>query len=147
RSGKSARGESLAAATGLPVHYVATADPADRSMAARIAVHTARRPATWRTVEAGEQLADALGGTEGTCVLLDGLGVWIARADAPAVAAGVEALVAVAARAPVIVVAEEAGLGLLPTEPAARDWLDLLGDALQRLAAAAERVELVVAGR
>jgi len=145
RSGKSARGEALAAAAGLPVRYLATADPHDPSMAERIVAHAARRPAGWATVDAGSDLADALAGPG--CVLLDGLGVWIARVDQPAVDAGVDALIAAAQTRPVIVVAEEAGHGLLPLDPVARQWLDRLGDAVQRLAAAADRVELVVAGR
>jgi histidinol-phosphate/aromatic aminotransferase/cobyric acid decarboxylase-like protein/adenosyl cobinamide kinase/adenosyl cobinamide phosphate guanylyltransferase len=149
RSGKSARAEALATATGLPVRYVATADPSDGSMAERIAAHAARRPDGWTTVEAGTRLADAVSEVDGVCVLVDGLGVWIARvmAQRSAVGAGVDALIEAAATRPVIVVAEEAGQGLLPTEPIARAWLDLLGDAVQRLSAAADRVELVVAGR
>jgi histidinol-phosphate aminotransferase len=145
RSGKSARGEALAAATGLPVRYLATADSQDPSMAERIAAHATRRPAGWATVEVDARLADALAGPG--CVLLDGLGVWIARVDGHAVQAGVEALIDAAATRPVIVVAEEAGHGLVPLEPLARAWLDRLGGVVQRLSAAAERVELVVAGR
>jgi histidinol-phosphate/aromatic aminotransferase/cobyric acid decarboxylase-like protein/adenosyl cobinamide kinase/adenosyl cobinamide phosphate guanylyltransferase len=163
RSGKSARAEALAAATGRPVRYVATADPTDPSMAERIATHAERRPAGWTTVEANGSLAAALGSEEGACVLVDGLGAWLARALAgagafegragaadrvrAAVLADVDALTAAAARRPVIVVAEEAGLGLLPAEPGTRLWLDLLGEAVQRVAAAAEHAELMVAGR
>jgi histidinol-phosphate/aromatic aminotransferase/cobyric acid decarboxylase-like protein len=88
-------------------------------------------------------------------VLVDGLGPWIAtvqhRHDGgarAAVLAGVDRLAAAAADgAAVIVVAEEAGQGLLPMDCVSRTWLDLLGEATQRLAATAERVELVVAGR
>jgi histidinol-phosphate/aromatic aminotransferase/cobyric acid decarboxylase-like protein/adenosyl cobinamide kinase/adenosyl cobinamide phosphate guanylyltransferase len=167
RSGKSARAEALAAATGRTVRYVATADPSDASMATRIAAHAARRPPAWTTVEAGRSLAAALGADDGACVLVDGLGPWLARAldaagafgephDAAALARAhaeiltdVDALVAVA-RSPtrrVIVVAEQAGLGLVPVDGGAQAWLDLLGDVLQRLAGAAQHAELVVAGR
>jgi histidinol-phosphate/aromatic aminotransferase/cobyric acid decarboxylase-like protein/adenosyl cobinamide kinase/adenosyl cobinamide phosphate guanylyltransferase len=148
RSGKSTRAEALALATGQPVRYVATADSSDASMAERIAAHAARRPGGWTTVEANGSLADVLG--DDGCVLIDGLGVWLARvmdSDRAAVLAEVDALVAAAAQRTVIVVAEEAGQGVLPMAEVTRAWLDLLGDAVQRLAATAERVELVVAGR
>jgi len=166
RSGKSARGEQLARATGRPVRYVATADRADPAMAARIRAHAERRPPEWTTVEAAGSLTGALDDAGGACVLIDGLGPWIARllhdADAfadPAaevlarVQTELRAEVETIARAgvdgdePVIVVAEEAGQGVLPADAASRAWLDLLGEAVQRLSEAAERVELVVAGR
>ena len=158
RSGKSARAEALAAASGQPVRYVATADATDESMRARIAEHAARRPAGWTTVELGAEhpsLARALGGDDATCVLIDGLGPWLGallhRLDGGAREAALGDLDAVlaAARAgrEVLVVAEEAGHGLLPPDAVSRAWLDLLGEAVQRLSAAADRVELVVAGR
>jgi histidinol-phosphate/aromatic aminotransferase/cobyric acid decarboxylase-like protein/adenosyl cobinamide kinase/adenosyl cobinamide phosphate guanylyltransferase len=163
RSGKSARAEALAAATGLPVRYVATADGSDPSMRARIAAHVARRPAAWTTVEAPARLADAVGGASADCVLVDGLGPWLATrlhrgggfgdpARLPALGADALAEVDRAARAlagagAAIVVAEQAGAGVLPAEPASRAWLDLLGEATQRFAARAAVVELVVAGR
>ena len=153
RSGKSARAEALATATGRPVRYIATANAADASMTARIAEHAARRPATWTTVEAGPSLTAAAGRDDAVCVLVDGLGAWIARAlfehghTPQTVLEDTAALAASATARPVIVVAEQAGLGLLPPDPGSRAWLDLLGETTQVLAAAAERVELVVAGR
>ncbi|MDX6683332.1 MAG: histidinol-phosphate aminotransferase [Solirubrobacteraceae bacterium] len=166
RSGKSAHAERLALASGLPVRYVATADAADRAMAERIAAHRARRPASWTTVEAGPALADAFAGSAGACVLLDGLGPWIAaalhdggafaREPAPDVLPRVRvsvlhelqrALDAAQEAGAAIVVAELAGEGLLPPDAATRAWLDLLGEATQRFAARAASVELVVAGR
>ena len=163
RSGKSAHAERLAVASGADVRYVATADAADPAMAARIDAHARRRPAPWTTVEAGDALGEAVAGAR--CVLLDGLGTWIAGvlhragafddpSDAVLAAAGervraeVEAIVEAArAGAAVVVVAEDAGAGVLPAHAASRAWLDLLGEATQRLSAAADRAELVVAGR
>jgi histidinol-phosphate/aromatic aminotransferase/cobyric acid decarboxylase-like protein/adenosyl cobinamide kinase/adenosyl cobinamide phosphate guanylyltransferase len=165
RSGKSAHAERLALASGLPVRYVATADAGDPAMSARIAAHVERRPHAWTTVQAGPALAEAFAASEDACVLLDGLGPWIASAlhAAGAFASPDERLLArvraevldevddavhAAGRAgAAIVVAEQAGEGLLPPDPASRAWLDLLGDATQRFAARAARVELVVAGR
>ena len=141
RSGKSAHAERLALETGLPVRYVATAIDGDGSMADRIANHVARRPADWETVDAGDSLADTV--LPGGCTLIDGLGVWLATPRA----GWIDPLIAAAERDHVIVVVEEAGLGMLPLDPVSRDWLDALGEATQRLSAAAGRVELVVAGR
>jgi histidinol-phosphate/aromatic aminotransferase/cobyric acid decarboxylase-like protein/adenosyl cobinamide kinase/adenosyl cobinamide phosphate guanylyltransferase len=169
RSGKSAHAERLAHASGAPVRYVATADESDRE---RIARHVARRPSGWETVTAGARLGDALAGPladahADACVLVDGLGPWIATAlhragafdgsDDDATLARVRAEIegeldrfehaAVGRSGLVVVVAEESGHGVLPHDRASRLWVDLVGDATQRLAAVAERVELVVAGR
>jgi adenosylcobinamide kinase/adenosylcobinamide-phosphate guanylyltransferase len=165
RSGKSEHGERLARATGLPVRYVATAEETDPAMRERVRAHLARRPQGWTTVQAGPRLSESLLDAAGTCVLVDGLGPWIATAlheagafehrdhdllgrVAGAVLAEVERLVAAAEGAgAAIVVAEQAGEGVLPVDPTTRAWLDILGDATQRLAAHAHTVELVVAGR
>jgi histidinol-phosphate/aromatic aminotransferase/cobyric acid decarboxylase-like protein/adenosyl cobinamide kinase/adenosyl cobinamide phosphate guanylyltransferase len=152
RSGKSAHAEALARESGLQVRYVATADAGDPTMAERIGAHAARRPQQWTTVQAGPRLADALSGADGTCVLIDGLGVWIAgamqRVDVrDEIDAVLDAVQGPGAPALTIVVAEQAGAGLVPTDAFSRAWLDALGEATQRLAAAAAGVELVVAGR
>jgi histidinol-phosphate/aromatic aminotransferase/cobyric acid decarboxylase-like protein/adenosyl cobinamide kinase/adenosyl cobinamide phosphate guanylyltransferase len=162
RSGKSAFAERLAHESGLPVRYVATADPDDDTMATRIAAHVLRRPPEWETVVAGDDLHGLIG--EDRCLLVDGLGTWIGgvmfrahvedeRAAREATRSRVHDAVAAFAGAasrsamPVIVVAEQAGAGLLPPDPLSRDWLDLLGEATQMLADVAARAVLVVAGR
>ncbi len=148
RSGKSAHAERLALATGAQVRYVATADSSDQSMADRIRLHVDRRPSWWETVEPGDQLARALS-LEGVS-LIDGLGTWIAgmlHRTGRGVLPEIERVVQASRRADVIVVAEEAGQGMLPLDAVSRAWLDQLGEAVQRLSAAADRVDYVVAGR
>jgi histidinol-phosphate/aromatic aminotransferase/cobyric acid decarboxylase-like protein/adenosyl cobinamide kinase/adenosyl cobinamide phosphate guanylyltransferase len=145
RSGKSAHAERLALASGQRVRYVGTADAADRSMQARIEAHLARRPPEWETVAAEDELAATI--MAGGLTLIDGLGVWIAGRAPELVESEVAKLVAAAVDHEVIVVAEQAGEGLVPMDRIARAWLDLLGESVQRLSAAAGRVDYVVAGR
>jgi adenosylcobinamide kinase/adenosylcobinamide-phosphate guanylyltransferase len=128
-------------------------------MAARIAAHRARRPADWLTVDAPLDPAASIAGAAvpGCVVLLDCVGmlvsnVLLAEAGGGDVASRlgreVEALIALARERELrlIAVSSEGGLGLLPLSAVGRRYLDLLGDANRRLAAAAARTYLVVAG-
>ena len=73
-SGKSRAAERLAASLPPPLTYVATwtrrpGTAPDPDMEARVAAHRARRPPSWRSLEAGEDLAGAFEGVTGTCLL------------------------------------------------------------------------------
>jgi len=147
RSGKSEVAERLAAATGGPVTYLATARVADDpDFAARVARHRARRPASWTMIEAYDDLPGALRAASATA-LVESLGTWIA--GVPGFAADVEALCdALATRkGDSIVVSEEVGLGVHPPTEVGMRFADAVGDCNRRVAAAADRVLLVVAGR
>jgi adenosyl cobinamide kinase/adenosyl cobinamide phosphate guanylyltransferase len=147
-SGKSATAERLAGEGGGPVTYVATwrPDPGDSDMAARVAAHRARRPPSWTVRECGEDLAAVVGSLAGT-VLVDSLGAWVAGADGAAVDAA-ELCMALRARpGDSVVVSDEVGLGVHPSSEAGRRFRDELGRVNQLVAAAADRVWLVVAGR
>jgi adenosylcobinamide kinase/adenosylcobinamide-phosphate guanylyltransferase len=159
RSGKSRFG--LAAATRLAgdggrVWFLATAWPGDPELDDRIARHRAARPASWPTVEVGEDLASALAATDpGEPVLIDGLTLWLSTLlgdDVPAIDPILDgpvatALAAIAERpGPVVVVSDEVGSGIVPMHPGARAYRDLVGLAHQRLAARADEVYLLVAG-
>lgn len=150
RSGKSRYAESLVAALPPPFIYVATAEAGDDEMAARIAAHRARRGTDWRTIEAPRDLRGALAACGNAPALLDCLTLWLsnlmhAGTDIEAEIKGLEAAFA-AALAPVVVVANEVGSGIVPEFPLGRKFRDLQGTLNQRIAARADRVVLMVAG-
>ena len=145
RSGKSDVAERLAGDG--PATYVATGTATDEAMAARIAVHRERRPATWRTVEEGSAaLSQVLIDLDGT-VLVDSLTTWVAAA--PAFAVDTEALCTALLKrnGDTILVSDEVGLGVSPSTEAGNQFRDALGIVNQQVAAAADEVVLVVAGR
>lgn len=149
RSGKSVVAERLVTswAGAQPVTYVATAVAGDDpGLTARIAAHRDRRPGSWSTVDAGADLAGVLAGTEGP-VLVDALGPWVAAGhpDLPDHAALVEALVH--RRGPTVIVSDEVGLAVHPPTEAGRWFVDAVGTVNQAVAAVADPVWLVVAGR
>jgi adenosylcobinamide kinase / adenosylcobinamide-phosphate guanylyltransferase len=150
RSGKSRYAESLFAALPPPWAYVATAEAGDEEMAARIEAHRARRSADWRTVEAARDLASALTTCGGMPALVDCLTLWLsnlmlAEADTEREFQLLENVLAGAA-APVVLVANEVGSGVVPDYPLGRRFRDLQGVLNQRIAARADRVVLMVAG-
>lgn len=154
RSGKSALAERMAGGLGPPVTYVATAPVtiapgaagADADMAARIAAHRARRPASWATVEAPPDLVGELRGITGT-VIVDALGTWVAAAPGLSVEAGALCAALAARAGDTIVVSDEVGFGVHPPTAVGRRFVDALGDLNQAVAAVADEVMLVVAGR
>jgi adenosylcobinamide kinase / adenosylcobinamide-phosphate guanylyltransferase len=153
RSGKSAFAERLATACGEPVVYVATAAAVDAEMAERIAHHRARRPATWRTIEARHDLAAAIAVDryEPATVVIEDLTLLLSnhmerdgvRAEAHTVGE-VSALLRLEAH--LILVANEVGMGLVPPYPLGRAFRDALGRVNQAAAGACDEVFLLVAG-
>ena len=125
RSGKSGFAESLAARSGLPKTYVATAQALDDEMAGRIARHRDDRGNDWQTIEATLWLSNRM---------LAGLatdGLPAALADCPN---------------PVICVANEVGMGLVPETSLGRDFRDAQGRLNQAVAAQADLVVFIAAG-
>jgi adenosylcobinamide kinase / adenosylcobinamide-phosphate guanylyltransferase len=151
RSGKSRYAESLTMGFPPPRVYVATAEPLDDEMVARIAAHRARRVADWRTIEASHDVACAVADAPaGSAVLVDCLTLWLsnlmlANADIEAESDRLDDALA-RAGGPVVLVSNEVGFGIVPDNALARRFRDLQGRLNQRLAALADRVVLVVAG-
>jgi adenosylcobinamide kinase/adenosylcobinamide-phosphate guanylyltransferase len=161
RSGKSAYAEELLrdAAT---VDYVATATTieGDDEWDLRVALHQARRPATWRTVETGDVAGEL--SRDGAPALVESVTTWLARVmedagcwtEPPhpnatgALTAALDRLVdswSATVRA-VVAVSDEVGSGLVPDTESGRLFRDTLGELNQRMAKAADEVYFVVAG-
>lgn len=152
RSGKSRHAETLVEATGLACHYLATGTPGDGEMAARIATHQARRGAHWTLHEEPLAVADTLARITAPdrAVLVDCLTLWltnlmVAERDLAAETDGLVTALA-ACRGPVVLVSNEVGQGVVPMNAMARAFVDATGALHQRLAAIADRVDLVAAG-
>lgn len=159
RSGKSAYAEGLLGEA--QVNYLATArhHSDDPDWAARMALHVARRPAGWRTVEPLD-LPGALRAAGPVPVLVDDIATWLTGEldDAEAWTGNAQAIRACHARctelvsavtacpARLVLVSAEVGLGIVPVTPAGRLFRDELGALNAELAAVCDEVLLLVAG-
>lgn len=153
RSGKSrfAEQRTRALATGERV-YVATAERLDDEMRQRVEAHRRSRGADWRTVEAPHRLAETIAAESrgDRAVLVDCLTLWLSNrllADADLDAEGDRLVAALAATAgPVVLVANEVGLSIVPDNALARRFRDAAGRLNQQVAAIAGEAWFVAAG-
>ncbi len=151
-SGKSAYAESLVADHPGAKVYIATAEARDAEMAERIRRHRDRRGDGWTTAEETIDLAGAVTSHagDGAAILVDCLTVWLSnlmeagRDPARETDRLIGALAVLGA--PVVLVANEVGLGIVPDNALAREFRDHAGRLNQSVAALADRVVLVAAG-
>ena len=156
KSGKS--GYALAAAESLAPRrvFVATAQAYDSEMRERIARHQEERGPSWRTVEEPLDISGVLRreSRPGQVIVVDCLTLWLSnlmtqeavdKAQLPARFQGLAAAVEACA-APVILVANEVGLGIVPENALARAYRDQAGALNQLMAKTAGRVVFVAAG-
>lgn len=151
-------GKSRFALTGIPsgarVAFIATAEARDAEMATRIARHQAQRPGGWHTIEEPVELVARLHGVDrADTVIVDCVTMWVAnlmlRGDGEeSIVKAAEGLAVWVARSGVDVtlVSNEVGEGVHPSTHDGRRFRDALGAVNQRLAAACDRVVLMVAG-
>lgn len=158
RSGKSRFAQALAE-TAAPVAaartYIATAEPMDDEMRARIAAHQAERKDRFVTIEEPMDLAGAFSRlSDETCVaLVDCLTVWLGNLlyhHGPQEGRFEEELrlLQVLADPPceIILVSNETGMGFIPADAESRAFRDHAGWLNQDIAKLADTVVLMVAG-
>ncbi|MEZ5833793.1 MAG: bifunctional adenosylcobinamide kinase/adenosylcobinamide-phosphate guanylyltransferase [Dongiaceae bacterium] len=152
RSGKSAFAERITVAHHRGCVYLATAGIGDEEMAERVRQHRARREANWRTIEAPLDVAEAImtETEQGAAVLVDCLTLWLSNLMAAGrdPAKETDTLVRALGQAggPVVFVANEVGLGIVPDNALARAFRDHAGRLNQRVAEVANTVFFVAAG-
>lgn len=151
RSGKSTYAESLLAAFDQPV-YLATAQAEDAEMGERIRHHQKRRGTAWLTVEEPFDLVGALvlHSRPNRPILVDCLTLWLSNlllGDA-AMETEIDRLVQAlpGLNGPVVFVANEVGLGIVPDNALARAFRDHAGRLNQMMAARCQRVVFIAAG-
>jgi len=136
------------------VTLIATAEARDGNMAARIARHRAERPPHWVTIEEPFEVTAVLRALPPVgAVIVDCITLWASnhmlRGDADDMnLAAVDELAQLVPKCEfdVTLVTNEVGDGVHPPTEAGLRFRDLLGTVNQRLAAACDRVVLMVAG-
>ena len=158
RAGKSSYAQWLAAGAER-VLFVATAEPGDEEMEARIKAHQEARPAHWDTLEEPIDLVGALTPLQNGygVILLDCLTLWVSNLplNGPDPHSSRHDILPEVRRllerhrsgdASWIVVSIEVGLGVVPSTQLGRIYADELGRVNQLGAAEDDEVYLVAAG-
>ncbi len=164
RSGKSNFAEKIANYRGgQDVIYLATAEPGDQEMAARIEKHIKARPAEWETIEETLKVSRVLADiTSNRVVLLDCITVLVSNlllqggvnqemdddSREAEVMKEIKAIIKVAnkKKLELIMVSNEVGMGLVPGNKLGRLYRDIAGRVNKYLAANADEVYITFAG-
>ena len=152
RSGKSRFAENLVTSSGLERHYIATGRAWDEEMQARIDQHKADRGASWTTHEEPLALAERLAAIdgEGRAILVECLTLWLTNLMMEGRDIAVQAAALAAwlpqAKARLVIVSNEVGLGIVPENRMAREFRDHAGRLHQMIAAKAGEVYFIAAG-
>ena len=160
RSGKSTYAQALCQGLLGRKVFIATCPVVDEEMRRRIRRHQEARPKDWDTVEEPTALASAIRvARQYHVVLVDCLTLWVnnllydagqrgSDMDEESLARCCQQVLAACSEHPgtVVFVSNEVGMGIVPENAQARLFRDLLGRCNQMVAAAADRVVLMVCG-
>ena len=155
RSGKSRYAVELAKKVRGKTVFIATATPCDGEMEERIKLHRLSRPPHWRLIEETRDISSILPKLKDKyeVVLIDCLGLLISNLLAEAlenreIEEALEKLVGTIQKTGLatILVSNEVGSGIVPENPLARRFQDLIGFANQMAAEKADEVILMQSG-
>jgi adenosylcobinamide kinase / adenosylcobinamide-phosphate guanylyltransferase len=162
RSGKSSYAQKLAADSGRPVTFLATAQAFDDEMSGRITKHRNERPQQWQTLEIPVNIALHIKEIKSEVVILDCVTLLVSNLmmqfvkddlvdETPfmqSVQNEMDSLLSVIHESAQhwLIVSNEVGLGLVPPYQMGRVYRDAIGGANQTLAREAGQVILMTAG-
>lgn len=145
KSGKSAYALVVAGAFPAPRLFLATAEAFDGEMSEKIARHRAERAGRFVTVEEPLAIHERLDER----MVLDCIPLWLNNMIHYDREGGIDLVLdSLISRMPadIVIVTNEVGMGFVPADELSRRYGVLLGRANARLAAACDRVVLMVAG-
>lgn len=134
--------------------FLATAEVMDEEMADRVRLHKKVRGPKWRLREEPLEIAQVLerNVADVEAVLIDCVTIWLSnvllKKGEEKVPVYQNAFIESLARSDqsVIIVSNEVGSGIVPEHPLGRQYRDMAGSLNQKLAAAADKVVMTVAG-
>lgn len=152
RSGKSSYAERLCEKTGLDLVYIATGEASDKEMQKRIEHHKKNRGDKWVTIEEPVDISSmiTLHSNKNTVILVDCLTIWLSNLmyRKSNIQEETDVLINAIKKAPgpVFLVSNEVGQGIVPENALARDFRDEAGRLNQKMAAATQNVDFILAG-
>ena len=155
RSGKSSYAVELAKKLDKRTVFIATCTSFDDEMRKRIKMHKAQRPKKWKLIEEGKNINSVLASFKNKyqIILIDCLGMWISNLLSDGlkdkqiekeVFRLIESISKL--KGVTLLVSNEVGMGIVPDNPLARRFRDLLGRANQMIARNADEVIFMHSG-
>jgi adenosylcobinamide kinase/adenosylcobinamide-phosphate guanylyltransferase len=154
RSGKSTYAVSMAKEH-KRVAFVATCQALDQEMKGRIGLHKKARPKNWKTFEEARDLEPLLKKISDSfdCIIIDCLTLWVSNLilygykEREILKAAREVLVNIRRKkARAIIVSNEVGLGIVPSNKLGRCFRDIAGKVNQIMAEEADEVFFTISG-
>lgn len=150
RSGKSRYALEKARAIEGTRAFLATAEPSDHEMSARIRAHREERGEQFATIEEPIELPRVIAESTFDVLVIDCLTLWLSNLMFADQTQEIDALeqAAQSARGTIIFVTNEVGSGIIPTDHAlSREFRDRAGILNQRIAAISQEVYFMVFGQ
>jgi adenosylcobinamide kinase/adenosylcobinamide-phosphate guanylyltransferase len=159
RSGKSSFAQQMAGKLGQRVLFVATGEPLDDEMQARISEHKKSRPREWRTIETPGNVTEQIKKHvfDADVVLIDCLTLLVSNllsTDSDYVKTEGEVLIQIENLVTLlkqlnlswVIVSNEVGMGIVPETRLGRVYRDILGKVNQLVAIQATEVYFMISG-